>query len=87
MIKNITFFCLVFITLWGCKAAPGTAILYPENCSDLEILAAREVRRYIYLRTGELLPVREAGTIPSGNVILVAENKDPMMRSGSPFFQ
>ncbi|MBE9517566.1 MAG: hypothetical protein IMY68_03315, partial [Bacteroidetes bacterium] len=81
MIKHITFFCLVFITLWGCKASPGTAILYPENCSDLEILAAREVRRYIYLRTGELLPVREAGTIPSGNVILVAENKDPLIKS------
>ena len=38
-------------------AFPKTTIVSPENASPLEKLAAREVRRYFYLRTGELAPV------------------------------
>lgn len=34
------------------------AIVLPQHASKLEVLAANEIQRYVYLRTGELLPVR-----------------------------
>ena len=37
--------------------ARETVIILPDNPSADETLAAREVRRYVYLRTGGLLPI------------------------------
>ena len=37
---------------------PGVVILHAPDASEAETLAAREVRRYLYLRTGRLLPLR-----------------------------
>ncbi len=79
--KRLTISCIILTALWGCTPHSGPVIAYPENSSSLEILAAREVRRYIYLRTGELLPVRKVSTIPSGEVILVADNNASLIRS------
>ena len=39
-------------------------------------LAAKEVRRYLYLRTGALLSL-EAGDVPAGDVVLVGTMDDP----------
>jgi len=56
------------------------AIVYPNNDSDLERLAAKEVRRYVYLRTGQLLPVKEVSSIPNNaDLILVAEDNNPLV--------
>jgi hypothetical protein len=56
-------------------------IIYPDNSSTLEVLAAKEVRRYLYLRTGELLVVKPVSSIPrSGDLILVAKNIDPLIK-------
>jgi len=61
----------------GVKAAEmeNTFIVSPEDASALETLAAREIRRYLYLRTGRLLPLVEAGSPMwrSHNAIMVAQ--------------
>ena len=47
----------------------------------MEQLAAREVRRYVYLRTGRLLPMmtERAGALPKGNLILVGRKDRPLV--------
>jgi hypothetical protein len=65
-----------------CQLAFSQTIVYPENGSDLELLAAKEVRRYLYLRTGKLLPVKELRSIPNtGDLIIVAADTDPLVDS------
>jgi hypothetical protein len=55
-------------------------IIYPGNGSDQERLAAKEVRRFVYLRTGQLLPLQEVSSLPdSEDLILVAEDTDPLV--------
>lgn len=67
---------------------PSPAVLVPRGASSLETLAAREVHRYVYLRTGRLLPVLEAPQeIPEGwRGILVARGDRPALEAvgGSP---
>jgi hypothetical protein len=46
-----------------------TAIVSPADASSLEAFAAREVRRYFYVRTGRLLPIQPDAT---GAAIVVA---------------
>ncbi len=40
-------------------------VVSPVDASALEALAAREVRRYVYVRTGHLLPMADAATGPA----------------------
>ena len=49
----------------------------------MERLAAREVRRYMYLRTGRLLPMmtQPAGLFPKGNLIVVGRKDRPLIYS------
>ncbi len=55
-------------------------IIYPQSASVAEKLAAKEVRRYLYLRTDQKLPVQAAMSLPSsGDVILVANDHNPMV--------
>ena len=51
----------------------------------MEQLAACEVRRYIYLRTGRLLPMitEPKGALPGGNLILVARKDRSLVRTGA----
>ena len=58
------------VTLWSAGSAlygasrsdegvvPGS-VLCARGASFAERLAAREIRRYLYLRTGKLLPLRD----------------------------
>ncbi|HOZ47712.1 MAG TPA: malectin domain-containing carbohydrate-binding protein [Candidatus Hydrogenedentes bacterium] len=41
----------------GASAAPGPVIVCDADASFVEQLAAKEVRRYVYVRTGEFLPI------------------------------
>ena len=64
--------------------ARPTTIVSPRDASWAEQLAAHEVRRYIYLRTGLLLPMMtEAGRplLPKGNFILVGRKDRPLIYS------
>src|ERR1043165_5944491 len=43
-------------------------IVCPSDAEPLELLAAREVRRYVYLRTGRLLTIERAESeLPHGS--------------------
>ena len=57
-------------------------IVYTADASSLEKLAAREIRRYIYLRSGELLEmVAEHPELPDNrDMILVATKNRAIVR-------
>lgn len=61
--------------------AAAWRIVAPADASAPEELAAREVRRYLYLRTGELLPIARARQTPPSreNLILVANSARPLV--------
>ncbi len=44
--------------------APSLAIICPKEASRLEQLTAREVCRYLYLRTGQVVPIRTNDALP-----------------------
>jgi hypothetical protein len=55
----------------------GQTVVYPSDGSDTEWHAAKEVRRYIFLRTGtapELASAESYSSLPEGDVIVVAED-------------
>jgi hypothetical protein len=57
------------------------AIFCSREASSLETMAAREIRRYVYLRTGELLPIVQAGAALPGEAggIVVARKDRPVV--------
>ncbi|MFO8013307.1 MAG: malectin domain-containing carbohydrate-binding protein [Phycisphaerae bacterium] len=64
-------------------AARPTTIVVSRDADPLEVLAAREVRRYVYLRTGRVLPIvradLEADAPPvGGDLILVSHAGRPL---------
>ena len=54
----------------------ATAIFCPPDASAREVLAAREARRYVYLRTGTLLPIERSASLPADASGLVIARKD-----------
>ena len=72
-------FSIAFVFLFPLQLL-GQTIIYPDNGSDLELLAAKETRRYIYLRTDQNLPLQGVSSLPeSGDIILVANDNNPMV--------
>jgi len=77
-IKMRLWFVLIILLFFG--QVFGRSIVYPGNSSGQELLAAKEVRRYIYLRTGQLLDVKGVSLVPdTGDFILVAEDTDALV--------
>jgi hypothetical protein len=73
----------VILFLIGCTNKSLTVIYVNKDANRIEELAAREIRKYIYLRTGELLdvvPWNESFKIKS-NSILVGSMQSGLMRS------
>lgn len=62
-------------------ADPAWSICTPGEPSALESLAAREVRRYVYLRTGELLPIRSVAVVAGAPSILAARKDRPEIKA------
>ncbi|MBI5385680.1 MAG: hypothetical protein HZA90_13460 [Verrucomicrobia bacterium] len=61
-------------------AAADLAIVSPRGATAMETLAAREVRRYVYLRTGRLLPIVQAeNELAAAGVIVVAQKDRPVV--------
>ena len=57
--------------------ADAFAIVKPEKASARESLAAQEIRRYVYLRTGALLDIVDSnGKLPAGDALIVVGQKD-----------
>ena len=81
LLKNIRFtsvLLILFLFLSLAKSQP--VIVYPENASAAEVLAAKEVRRYIYLRTEALLDMKDTTELPdNSDVILLATDDHPMI--------
>lgn len=78
---------LVFMLLVSTGCTPGEAdawvavdavtIVSPKDATKAEHLAAKEIRRYLYLRTGKLLPiVRSDGKLPSKTCLVVIGQKN-----------
>jgi hypothetical protein len=63
-------------------AGEPISIVEPENAAPPERLAAREIRRYLYLRTGELVPIITAGAErPAGKCIILGHKDRPIIRA------
>jgi len=60
-------------------AAPGLAampVVVPAEPSARETLAAREVVRYVFVRTGELLPIVAGAAAPADGAAIILARKD-----------
>ena len=60
---------LILIMAGACRKVNNTTIFISENPSSLELLAAKEVRRYVYLRTNELLDIHKGKPIGAAIVL------------------
>jgi len=68
--------CLILVLLVSCKPKP-IQILIPKDATAKESLAASEIRKYVYLRTG-LLPAITIGSeaeAPSAGQVIILERK------------
>jgi hypothetical protein len=65
-------------------SAPDAKILLAPDASPREVLAAREVQRYVYLRAGRLLPIVPAPAAPTGDAIIVARKDRPILAAALP---
>jgi len=74
----------LFLPLFFCAlpllAAPPP-IVTPAQSSPEESLAAHEVRRYIYLRTGQLPPIRTFSGKTGKAFIFIARKDQPEMQA------
>ncbi len=64
-------------------ARTGTSIVIAQDASPQEALAGREVRRYVYLRTGVLLPLSTDAVSPAAIQIVIGR-KDRTLVGSSP---
>ncbi len=64
-----------------------TAVIIAPDASYAEALAAKEIRRYVYVRTGQLLPIVNDLAAQAGPVIVVGAKSRPVVQAaaqGSP---
>ena len=80
--------CYFVTLLAGCTKKPAAVIYIEKDASKSEELAAREIRKYVYQRTGELLPVSIWNSTDriKGNAILVGSMSTGMMKSSDTLF-
>jgi hypothetical protein len=80
--KNLKLIFATGFILSMLTTAISQTIVYPSNGSNTELFAAKEVRRYIYLRTDQKLTVQGLTSLPSsGDLILVANDNNAMVNS------
>lgn len=78
--KNTLLLKLSIILLVLITDLSGQTIVYPLNGSTQEYTAAKEVRRYIYLRTGQKLEIKaKQNVLGPGDIILVGEDDSPIV--------
>ena len=62
------------------SAGESITIVEPQKAELPEQLAAREIRRYLYLRTGQLVPIVPADSErPSGRSIVIGHKDQPIV--------
>jgi hypothetical protein len=57
-----------------------TAVVGPKEATFAEKLAVKEVRRYVYARTGKLLPIVEGQLPAEGGLIVVGTKDQPLVK-------
>ena len=72
--RQILILLAILSVTCGCKPKV-TQIFVPKDASAKESLAASEIRRYIYLRTGELAAIIESTEIPTSGKVILIERK------------
>jgi len=78
MIKKKTLLSLIFLINSYLPILGQALIVYPTGSSMMEQLAAKEIRKYIYLRTDQLLEIKSMDALPvKGDLIVVAEKGTP----------
>jgi len=70
----------------GGSPARRFPVAVARKASAVETLAAREVVRYVYLRTGALLPIVRTNVPPEGEAIVVATKGRALLRRASAPF-
>ncbi|MBN2000119.1 hypothetical protein JW935_21385 [candidate division KSB1 bacterium] len=75
--------CFMLPLLVVCQTTPSITIYHPMTPTPLEKLAVREVRRYIYLRTGQVLPIQPMEKIKKKNTsgIVIAQQNSNLLQS------
>ena len=64
---------LVYLIISSCSKSADIILSMPEDAGQTEMLAAKEIRKYIYLRTDKLPSIREGSSgIKSGSLIILA---------------
>ena len=67
---------LLCTILSACSSNKEYKIIISPGATPAEILASKEIRRYIYLRTDKLLPISQTNSpVKTGNCIIIS-NKD-----------
>ena len=75
--------CLVLLPATPARAEETivpASVVCAGDASFAEKLAAREIRRYLYLRTGRLLPIEDRAEAVKGATILVGSKASPIVR-------
>jgi hypothetical protein len=68
---------IIFILVFSAVRLNAQTVVYPDNASISELQAAKEIRRYIFLRTGTAPEIANAdlyASLPEGDVIVVSAN-------------
>ncbi|MDR1880717.1 MAG: hypothetical protein LBQ78_07255, partial [Tannerellaceae bacterium] len=70
----------VALTLFSCQHSLLPVIVVRQNPSAAELFAAQEIRRYLYLRTGEIAAIDKLdadAAIPAYAIVLSVDNNLP----------
>jgi hypothetical protein len=73
--RKLFYVILIPLLLAGSCTRSQYSILIPKDASSLERLAASEIRRYVYLRTGELLDIDAIGDKKQGTIELMVDEQ------------
>jgi len=77
-LRTVVLTCLLVGSVSSvCSAKPQPVVVCPPEASIEEALAGKEIRRYVYLRTGELLPVVQA---TERDAIIVSRQDRPIVK-------
>ena len=82
-ILNFLFIFFILVIFQGCKKQPVATIYLEKDSDRITELAAREVRKYIYQRTGEFLPIVfwNEGEPVTGNAYILGTTSSGLMKS------
>ena len=62
--RKLVILLFLSVLLFTFCSSKKVTIMIPEQASEQEHLAAKEIRRYIYMRTDRLLDIVESNVVP-----------------------